>query len=143
MRITTHGGTSAECCHPFPLTSHVTKMRKTKGITNKVLIHNGILGGRFGDEAKQGVSDTMVLTKYIAMSNVKQGKALKLMLKHILGSNNKVAILSDKGILRAGDGWKEEDDGNWYSNSTYSYGGWCSYVPIKNERFSFSTSKKT
>tara|TARA_R100001126_G_scaffold35060_1_gene19588 strand:+ start:3363 stop:4220 length:858 start_codon:yes stop_codon:yes gene_type:complete len=123
MRITTHGGTSKECCHPFPITNSYKKMRKTEGKTDRILIHNGVLGGKFGDEAKEGVSDTMVLTKYIDEARFSNyGKGFKSIMNTVVSGSNKVAILTNKGITMIGSGWTNASDGNWYSNSTYSYG---------------------
>lgn len=140
MRITTHGGTSKECCHPFPITSSYKQMRKTEGKTDKILIHNGVLGGRFGEEARDGVSDTMVLTRYIDEAQFRSfGKGFKSIMNTVVSGTNKVAILTSRGITMIGKGWTEADDGNWYSNSTYSYGcGTMGYYGKYYDNFSFN-----
>ena len=158
MRITTHGGTSAECCHPFPITQNTNVMRKVNGRAKKVLIHNGVLGGSFASKSTEGVSDTMVMTKYIARAGFKQyGSAFKVLMKPLL-TGNKVAVLDENGFTLAGSGWKEETDGNYYSNDTYNYswgsygimGGWRGWTnydkPTKKKKkyskFSFNQNQK-
>lgn len=147
MRITTHGGTSAECCHPFPITQDTNVMRKINGRAKKVLMHNGVLGGEFASKSTEGVSDTMVMTKYIARAGFTQyGSAFKVLMKPLL-SGNKVAVLDESGYTLAGSGWKKEADGNFYSNDTYSYSwgnmwstpwkGWQPKKEKKKSKFSF------
>ena len=129
MRITTHGGTSKECCHPFPISHSYDEMRSTSGKCKKIMMHNGILGGAFGKVHKQGVSDTMELVKYLAKANLREyGSAFKVLMEPILGRNNKVAVLTEDGVTMAGVGWIEEDDGCFYSNDTYEefwYKSWA------------------
>ena len=146
MRITTHGGTSAECCHPFPITHKYNEMKQVKGITDSVLVHNGVLGGRFGAKAKQGVSDTMVLTQYIAKADLSQyDDSFSVLMQPVLSGNNKVAVLTKDGVVKAGKGWIQENDGNLYSNDTYRWGdfmyggyGWKPLEPKKKKKKKYS-----
>lgn len=46
FRITTHGGTRAGNCHPFPIGNgikHPKNLHQTIGISNNVMMHNGVL----------------------------------------------------------------------------------------------------
>jgi hypothetical protein len=140
MRITTHGGTSKECCHPFPISQDYDNMRETHGKCKKIMMHNGILGGAFGQVDKPGVSDTMELVKYLAKANFDTyGEGFQRLMEPILGSGNKVAVLTEDGYTLAGKGWIKEDDGCYYSNGTYEdyYSKYCGY----NNNFSFKPSK--
>ena len=54
-RITTHGGTKAENCHPFPISGNVSILKKPRTVTDVGMAHNGIIDIR----ARSGISDTM------------------------------------------------------------------------------------
>ena len=96
------------------------------------------------------------MTKYIARAGFKQyGSAFKVLMKPLL-NGNKVAVLDENGFTLAGSGWKEETDGNYYSNDTYNYswgsygtfGWWNSQATItkpkkkKYSKFSFNQNQK-
>ena len=66
FRITTHGGTSPENTHPFPVTDNLSMLRKLMCKTSLGVAHNGILSV----QPRSGVSDTMeyILTQLSTMS---------------------------------------------------------------------------
>lgn len=152
MRITTHGGTSKECCHPFPISHSIEQMHKTHGRCKKIMMHNGVLGGEFAKGASDGVSDTMKLVQYLAKANLRNyGDGFKRLMEPVLGSGNKVAVLTEKGYTLAGKGWIKENDGCFYSNDTYEdwYSSWYGtgqgitfHQPLQAKKKSTRYSKK-
>ena len=56
FRITTHGGTRPECCHPFPLTDDDTALRALDICAPVGVAHNGVIHGQATDTT---TSDTM------------------------------------------------------------------------------------
>ena len=65
FRITTHGGTSPENTHPFPVTDNLSVLRKLMCKTSLGVAHNGILSV----QQRSGISDTMeyILTQLSTM----------------------------------------------------------------------------
>ena len=122
FRITTHGGTKPENCHPFPISDSVGMLSKP-GVKCKVgVAHNGVIP----ITPRKGISDTM---EYIAsqlaplsraVPNFYKNKDLCEMILNATGS--RLAFLNDKGeIFTIGD--FVEDKGIKYSNSTFKYSG--------------------
>ena len=69
FRITTHGGTKPENCHPFPITDSVGMLRKLNQTAQIGVAHNGIIDIR----PRKGISDTM---EYIASQLAPLSKAV-------------------------------------------------------------------
>lgn len=136
FRISTHGGVSKENCHPFPVSEVMADLKEIEFVKEegRVVIHNGIISpfsSSYGND-----SDTQkFIQKFLVhidkadskwYNNVHTVKAVE----EILGS--KLAVLDVDGSSTVmGSGWIE-DNGVWYSNSTYkkstySYGGYGSY----------------
>lgn len=123
FRITTHGGTRPENCHPFPITDSIGALKKTQSSTDLGVAHNGIIP----ITPRKDISDTM---EYIAsqlaplkraLPRFYENKNAMLLIKNAIGS--KMAFLSKEGkIYTVGD--FIEDEGILYSNYTYdaSYG---------------------
>lgn len=131
FRITTHGGTSPENTHPFPITDNVTALGKPRTTTDLGVAHNGIISSV---TPRKGISDTM---EYIAsqlaplkraMPRFYENKHAMLLVKNAIGS--KMAFLTKEGrIYTIGD--FEEHEGILYSNYSYMkqsfnryLGGW-------------------
>ena len=122
FRITTHGGTKPENCHPFPITDSEGMLRKLKVTTDVGVAHNGVID----ITCKKGMSDTMT---YIAsqMAPLKRAvpkfyknKDLLQMIENAIDS--KMAILDAKGgITLIGD--FVEEAGIKYSNNSYKDSG--------------------
>ena len=122
FRIATQG---YEKCmtHPFPLSSDMKKLKKLSGDCNICVAHNGILD--ITSDGSKEYSDTMkFITDYLVYiirnySWWKDDRTKKLIENLIDGS--RLAILDKKGHCELmGKGWVEEN-GIWYSNSSYSY----------------------
>jgi len=134
FRITTHGGTSPENTHPFPISASIPALKKLVMKTDVGVAHNGII---HNTPRSKDISDTM---EYIAsqlaplkaaLPRFWENKNAMLLVKNAIDS--KMAFLdSAGGIHTIGD--FVEHDGMLYSNRTYedywvsfkhtSYYGW-------------------
>lgn len=118
FRITTHGGTKPENCHPFPITDSIGALKKLTCSTDLGVAHNGIIP----ITPRRGISDTM---EYIAsqlaplkraMPRFYTNKDAMLLVKNAIES--RMAFLTGDGkIYTVGDFIK--DEGVLYSNSSY------------------------
>lgn len=124
FRITTHGGTSPENTHPFPISDSVGMLKKHKLITTLGVAHNGIIN----ITPRKGISDTM---EYIAGQLAPLARAVpdfyknKDLLQMIANATtSKLAFLDGKGkIVTVGEFY--EHNGVKYSNRSYeSYYNW-------------------
>lgn len=148
FRITTHGGTCPENCHPFPLTDSLARLRMTHTSTTVGIAHNGVIPITPRD---QKTSDTM---EYIASQLAPLGRALPgfwknpdamTMIQNAIHSRM-VFLTGDGELYMTGD--FVEHDGVFYSNRSfegygrryapiYSWGGWDdwdSYAPAKGKK---------
>ena len=140
FRITTHGGTKPENCHPFPISDSVGVLSKPVCKTKLGVAHNGIID----ITPRKGISDTM---EYIAsqlaplsraVPEFYRNKDLMQMINNAIHS--RMAFLNSKGeIFTVGD--FIEEAGILYSNRTYQkasyrdfswnynggYSGWGDY----------------
>lgn len=127
FRITTHGGTRPENCHPFPLTDSLARLRMTRTTTTVGIAHNGIISITPRD---QTISDTM---EYIASQLAPLGRALPRFWENPDAMTMIQNAIQSRMVFLTGDGaiYKTgafiEHDGVFYSN--YSYEGY-------NRRFS-------
>lgn len=120
FRIATQGYEKT-MTHPFPLSSNMKKLKKLHGDCNIGVAHNGIID-LTSDGAKE-YSDTMkFITDYLSLiirnySWYKDERTTTLIERLIDGS--RLAILDKKGHCQLlGKGWVEEN-GMWYSNTSY------------------------
>lgn len=127
FRITTHGGTCPENCHPFPVTSSIGVLQKRKSTAKLGVAHNGII---HSVTPRKGISDTM---EYIAtqldpltsaMPRWYENKHALRMVENAIDS--KLAVLTPEGSIHL-VGRFEESDGIMYSNSTYIPYRWSAY----------------
>lgn len=128
-RITTHGETSLENCHPF----YVAHMGDT------VLAHNGVLPGECTPRKGDPRSDTRVLAdgymnaQFVALDNDKT----RVRMEKWLGRGSKVLVLTTnpryrKNAYLFNAKLGEWAKGVWYSNDSYlpyvtSWGSYVSY----------------
>jgi hypothetical protein len=153
MRIATHGATSKANCHPFPITHDLEVMRATHGVTDAIMIHNGVLSN-FTGLANNEASDSMKLAQYIGKAGIKHYNSsfFTRLLEPLLGTGNKVAVLTGRGFVKAGRGWSLEADGIYYSNDTYKYsycgyngglgGGWNSHYNDDFDYYPYNETKR-
>lgn len=120
FRITTHGGTKPENCHPFPVTDSIGLMSKPKSKCKLGVAHNGIIP----ITPRKGISDTMeyIATQlaplYRAVPTFYRDKNLVEMISNAIHS--KLAILNAKGEIYT-IGNFEEKDGILYSNLNHEW----------------------
>lgn len=118
FRITTHGGTKPENCHPFPVSDSVGMLSKLKVTTKLGIAHNGIID----ITPRKGISDTM---EYIISQLHPLWKAMpkfytnKWAMKMVANAiDSKMAFLTkDSEIYTIGE--FNEKDGILYSNKSY------------------------
>lgn len=118
FRITTHGGTCPENCHPFPITGSVGVLKKRKAATRVGVAHNGIIH----ITPRKGISDTMeyILTQLAplqeALPRFYENKHAMRLVENAIGS--KMAFLTSEGNIYT-IGKFETCDGIKYSNDSY------------------------
>lgn len=118
FRITTHGGTRPENCHPFPITSSLKALQSRTSATCLGVAHNGIIP----IATRKNVSDTMeyILSQLAplreAVPDFIHSDPLKRMIKSAIQS--KMCFLNADGeIVTIGD--FSTDEGVLYSNLSY------------------------
>lgn len=122
FRIGTHGGMTAEQCHPFPVSENATILCKPRINCPVGVAHNGII---YGMENDAKLSDTMLYIRdYLSLiarmcpDYVSNDAALQLIANQIdskmilLDGNGKVGIIGD---------FQTDKGGVMYSNGTYQY----------------------
>lgn len=126
FRITTHGGTNPENCHPFPITDSVGVIKKLRMVTDIGMAHNGILTIK----PRDGISDTMeyILSQVSVMKKMNRKFLLdKRMITLIENATrgSRLCFLDSTGKITTTGNFIEED-GVLYSNSNYKpyYGSW-------------------
>ena len=119
FRITTHGGTSLENCHPFLINDH------------SVFIHNGMINTHGYDN----VSDTRHFNEAI-LSKLTYDQLNDINIQNMIGDYigySKFVILDrlgDYSIINEELGhWGA--CGNWYSNESYKTKTYTTYKPYK------------
>lgn len=120
FRITTHGGTKPNNCHPFPISNNPKHLKKLKITSNYAVVHNGII--RLCADSKNELSDTMLFIKdYLSKLNSNKdwfhNKNNINLIEQLIGS--KMAILNADGKILATSGFHKGEDGNYYSNYSY------------------------
>lgn len=128
FRITTHGGTKPENCHPFPISDSEGMLKKLNCHTDIGIAHNGIID----ITPRKGISDTM---EYVMSQLAPLKKAVPLfyqnkwLVKMIYNAiSSKMVIMNSKGQLTYIGEFKEED-GVMYSNTSYAYSYKASNFP--------------
>jgi predicted glutamine amidotransferase len=108
LRYSTSGKTNTAMTHPFPISSKNSDLSKQFLITDKALVHNGVL---FSPQYQKIFSDTAIFTKWYKMTRP-DDKRLNEVLK-----GNRIAIMDNEGVKMLGD-WTKID-GLYYSNTHY------------------------
>ena len=119
FRISTHAGVTPEMTQPFPITGKTRKLKSLESLGRVGVAHNGIIP--MTSDAKT-ISDTALFVKrymsyLIKGSQYYKDSRISEMIEEMI--NSRMAILSKDGHVEIlGKGWIEED-GIWYSNSSY------------------------
>lgn len=119
FRITTHGGTRPECCHPFPLTDDDTALRALDTRAAVGVAHNGVIHGQATDAT---TSDTMAYIRDVLAPLQRMAGDLlasddaMTVVESTIGS--KLAFLEPDGAITTVGDFIEEN-GVFYSNSSF------------------------
>ena len=119
FRITTHGGTKPENCHPFPISGTLGILQKKWSTTDLGMAHNGILPITPGP----GISDTMeYVLKYISVFKKINRRFYDdpnfVELIKNTSDGNRLCFLTGNGRIITFGNFVEEN-GILYSNTSY------------------------
>lgn len=135
FRIGTSGKNDKATCHPFPLSTTFGELRKTDGVVDSVLFHNGILSD--GGIASPLSSDTQDFV--IAMTPLLHKYNRSKARDHFIGElvkGNRLLILYKNNAFKMFGEWEKDGD-LWVSNLNYKnsynwygdgYYDWHSYM---------------
>jgi len=132
FRITTHGKTNAENCHPFKISNSLG------------FIHNGVINFVKPDKKK---SDTSMFNEHILKrlpDDFIRNGAICDLIEESIGSS-KLVFLNDRGeYLISNEELGKWQDNVWYSNDSYQ---WCTtwntpYVYYRGNGYKPVTTKK-
>lgn len=122
FRITTHGGTSAENTHPFPVTSNVKALQALDVKAKLGVAHNGIISSVKDEKT---LSDTQVYIRDVLSAFRRQGgenflDKYEKPINSTIGAS-KLAFLDEFGIITTFGKFEKsnDDDGLMYSNTRH------------------------
>ena len=139
-RITTHGSTSAENCHPFPLSNKIEDLKKTEIKTDVAIIHNGVIRSVEADK-ENDLSDTMTYIKdrlynrYINNNIFMNSKFELDEIQKEIGS--KMVIMKSDGSYHIIGDFNTDEKGYIYSNYSYVPYDYKKYASSGYDFFSF------
>lgn len=120
FRITTHGGTSPENTHPFPVSTQVDHLKALDVKAHLAMAHNGVISSV---DTADDLSDTQIFIKDIIAPLSRFGGNFlddyKKLIEYGIGSS-KLVFLDNKGTITKFGKW-EERDGVFYSNLNHDY----------------------
>lgn len=115
FRMATHGNKDVGNCHPFPLTSDVSKLRSTRVSCDIGLAHNGVF---HIDIPHKKLSDTQAFVQVMSEKPdvlTNESHPMRPILDMAI-EGSKLAVLCASGRLELlGNGWIK-DEGLYYSN---------------------------
>jgi hypothetical protein len=120
FRITTHGKTSPENCHPFPISEKLPLLQMRKIRTPLAVAHNGIIDIK---PSRKDISDTMeyIMTQLAPLYQLKKDfykhEAGKKLIYNFIKS--KMAFLDGNGRIETVGDFISGKDGLLYSNASY------------------------
>lgn len=144
FRIGTQGKNDKHTCHPFPVSSKDKLLRKTRLTTDMGFVHNGILSDYSSSyynyktksytKKETLLSDTQLFIKHQLNSykslnrNFLKNKQVRDFIGRYASDNSSKFAFIDKGDTLYLFGSFTEDNGVFYSNSSYSNSGYTRYV---------------
>lgn len=145
FRITSHGGTSQQNTHPFPLAATYEELRTLDVLTDIGFCHNGIISetSNHRDIFALKVSDTMVFIKdyivpILALSERELNETV-MMLINTIGRSKFSFLTPDGEIKTLGHFVEDEVTKLTFSNSTYKkidYAQYAGYTVYGAGRYS-------
>ena len=140
FRITTHGGTSPQNTHPFPVSPKADHLKSLEVSTELAVAHNGIISGM--SDTDTTMSDTMIyitdILSPLATLNKRfyENNGGKTILENTIGGS-KLAFLDKKGAITTigafSKGTKNDTKDLMFSNLNheFSYRGTKSYYTYR------------
>lgn len=134
FRITTHGGTKPENCHPFPISDSVGMLSKLIQTTNIGVAHNGIID----ITPRKGISDTMeyIISQLYPLSKAcpkfYENKWLMKMISNAIDS--KMAFLTSQGEIHTIGSFQKEA-GILYSNNSFKCPGYYKHFEYNKSSY--------
>lgn len=130
-RWATHGTVGETNCHPF----------KVGRDPRTVLAHNGVLDSAFQPVKGDERSDTAILADWFphmhAINRLDSRRARRRF-RHMLGSYNKIAILTVDPQYRKNGYLINEEAGQYHEGIWYSNGYWRPYTPPSVKTYNYS-----
>lgn len=125
-RITTHGMTNKENCHPFIVSEDIEDLKRTKAQTDLAVVHNGVINlkptSKFYSDTMQYIMEVLAPIKN-DYADFLTSDAIKKTIEMSIGSS-KLAFMDGEGNITT-IGKFINDGGYSYSNSSYlSHYGW-------------------
>lgn len=135
FRIGTSGKNDGATCHPFPISTNFGELRKTEGVAESVLFHNGVLseGGIISPLASDTQDFVVAMAPLLKKFN--RSKARDYFIGELTEGNRLLVLYKNNTFKMFGD-WKKDGD-LWVSNLSYQNGyswygsgyyGWQEYV---------------
>jgi predicted glutamine amidotransferase len=112
FRLSTHGGISPECTHPFPISHSIDDLTSLSINCDAAIAHNGILY-QYAPKKGTGISDTMIFVSEMARNGIDEKK--HFMVKN--GMGQKFTLMTIDHLFIYGD--FIYDQGFYFSNSSY------------------------
>lgn len=115
FRLASHGRITKGNTHPFPISKNMTQLTKTIIITDKAIVHNGIIP--FCSDPLRKYSDTQIFIKnHLSKLDITNPAIQELIQK---STNSKYIIMTSDNIYLLGN--FIEKNGVYYSNNSYNY----------------------
>lgn len=136
FRIGTSGKNDGATCHPFPISTNFGELRKTEGVAESVLFHNGVLSN--GGIISPLASDTQDFVVAMAplLKKYNRSKARDYFIGELTKGSRLLVLYKNNTFKMYGE-WQKDGD-IWVSNLGYKYdytwygsgyyGGWQEYM---------------
>ena len=119
FRIGTSGKNDGATCHPFPISTNFGELRKTEGVVESVLFHNGVLSE--GGIVSPLASDTQDFVVAMAplLKKYNRSKARDHFIGELTQGNRLLILYKNNAFKMFGD-WQKDGE-IWVSNLSYKY----------------------
>lgn len=138
-RIGTAGLIKPENCHPFPITKNIGYLQSLFTISDKAMMHNGMLDIR--DDKYPNLSDTQIFVRNVLSEIDLTSKGINILLDMVINPS-KVIVFDKNGLLLSFGKW-EKENGIFYSNTSYKEHSWGYINYSKWDDWDFAGAKKS